>query len=61
MNIRRIYYRLRLAMIYDSFCNSLSSCNLCPLDDKCEEMYTMFPEDTYKEIKHSLRRVKKEG
>ena len=61
MDIMRIYYRLWLAMIYDSFCKSFSSCSLCPLDDKCEEMYTFYPEDTYKEIKNSLRRVKKEG
>ena len=57
MNIRRLYYRLRLALIYDSFCNSLSSCRLCPLDDICEEMYTLYPEDTYKEIKNSLRQL----
>lgn len=61
MNIKRIYYRVMLALIYDSFCNSLSSCRLCPFDDICEEMYTFYPEDTYKEIKNSLRRVKKEG
>lgn len=61
MNIRRIYYRVRLAIIYDSFCSSLTSCRLCPLDDICEQMYTNYPEDTYKEIKNSLRRVKKEG
>lgn len=61
MNIRRIYYRIRLALIYDSFCKSLSSCSLCPLDDNCEEMYTLYPEDTYKAIKSSLWRVKKEG
>lgn len=61
MNIRCIYYRVRLALIYDSFCSSFSSCEFCPLVDNCEEMYTLFPEDTYKEIKNSMRRVKKEG
>ena len=61
MNIRRTYYRVRLALIYDSFCKSISFCSLCPLIDDCEEMYTYYPEDTYKEIKNSMRRVKKEG
>lgn len=61
MDIRRIYYRIKLALIYDNFCKSYSSCDYCLFDYVCEEMYTNYPEDMYMEIKNSMRRVKKEG